>query len=160
MANAKSRVEALRLWEEGSDLHMRNDIDGAIEKYRESITLCPTAEAHTFLGWAFSFRGDIDAAITQCKIAIDVDPDFGNPYNDIGAYLIEQGKPDEAFSWLERAKHAKRYGPRQFPYINLARIYASRGEVTRAIHELEQALEIIPGDSVALQALAKLRSLN
>ena len=160
MPDAKGHAEALQLWEQGAELQMRNDVDGAIAKYRESIAICPTAEAHTFLGWALSWRGDIDAAIAHCKIAIEVDPEFGNPYNDIGAYLIEQGKPEQAVSWLERAKNAKRYGPRQFPYINLARVYAARGEVTRAIDELEQALRVTPGDAVAVSALAKLRSLN
>ena len=51
----------------------------------------PTAEAHTFLGWAYSFLGDYESAITECRNAIELDPDFGNPYNDIGAYLIQQG---------------------------------------------------------------------
>jgi hypothetical protein len=35
--------------------------------------------------------------------AIQVDPDFGNPYNDIGAYLINLGRHDEAMAWLEQA---------------------------------------------------------
>jgi Tfp pilus assembly protein PilF len=160
MSDVNAQADALRLWEQGAELQMQSDLDGAIRLYEESIRICPTAEAHTFLGWALSWQGDVDAAIAQCKTAIDIDPDFGNPYNDIGAYLIGQGKPDEAITWLERAKTAKRYGPRQFPYINLARVYAARGEVTRAIAELEQALELVPGDTITLQALAKLRSLN
>jgi len=32
--------------------------------------------------------------------AIAVHPDYGNPSNDIGAYLLEQGKLDEAVTWL------------------------------------------------------------
>ena len=31
-------------------------------------------------------------------------PTFGNPYNDIGAYLIAKGELDEAIEWLEKAK--------------------------------------------------------
>ena len=49
----------------------------------------PTAEAYTFLGWTYHFQGRIEDAIAECKRAIEVDPEFGNPYNDIGAYLIE-----------------------------------------------------------------------
>jgi len=139
---------------------MAKDVEGAIDLYRRSISLSPTAEAHTFLGWALSFKGDIEAAIAECRVAIDIDPDFGNPYNDIGAYLIELGRSDEAIPWLERAKLAKRYEPRHFPYVNLARIYSSRSEVTRAIRELEQALVIEPGDPTSLRMLAKLRTLN
>lgn len=154
------RAEAIRLWEEGSRRQMQNDIDGAIELYRRSISIVPTAEAHTFLGWAMSFKGDIEAAIAECRHAIEVDPDFGNPYNDIGAYLVELGRSDEAIPWLERAKAAKRYEPRHFPFVNLAKIYASKGQATRAIRELEQALLIEPGDPVSAGLLGRLRSLN
>lgn len=155
-----ARAEAIRIWEEGTRRQMQNDLDGAIDLYRRSISIAPTAEAHTFLGWAFSHKGDVQAAIDECRVAIEIDPDFGNPYNDIGAYLIELGREEEAMPWLERAKTAKRYEPRHFPYVNLARVYASRGQATKAIHELEQALAIEPGDPISARMLGKLRALN
>jgi tetratricopeptide (TPR) repeat protein len=65
--------------------------------------LHPTAEAHTFLGWTYHFQGRLDDAIAECKRAIEIDPEFGNPYNDIGAYLIELKRFDGAIPWLERA---------------------------------------------------------
>jgi Tfp pilus assembly protein PilF len=153
-------AEALKLWQQGAERQMQQDLHGAIELYRQSLAVCPTAEAHTFLGWALSWQGDVDAAIAECKTAIEVDPDFGNPYNDIGAYLIELGKLEDAIPWLERAKSAPRYDPRHFPYLNLGRIYQKQGKVMRAITELEAALEIAPGDPVANEVLSKLRRLN
>jgi Tfp pilus assembly protein PilF len=155
-----ARAEALRLWEQGAELQMQRELEAAIRLYRQSLAVCPTAEAHTFLGWALSWTGDIDGAVEECKRAIDVDPDFGNPYNDIGAYLIEKGELDAAIVWLERAKRAPRYEPRHFPYVNLARVYSAQARPTAAIHELEQALSIQPGDRAALALLAKLRTLN
>jgi Tfp pilus assembly protein PilF len=131
-----------------------------VRRYEESIAICPTAEAHTFLGWALSWRGDVLGAIEQCRRAISVDPSFGNPYNDIGAYLIELGRQDEAVEWLERAKRAPRYEPRHFPFLNLARVYAAQGKTTLAISELQAALELAPGDASASSLLAKLRSLS
>src|SRR3954468_15938878 len=92
--------EAERLFRQAYTSQMNGDLDDAIELYRRSIELHPTAEAHTFLGWTFSFQGDSEAAITECKTAIRIDPDFGNPYNDIGAYMIKQGKFAEAVPWL------------------------------------------------------------
>jgi Tfp pilus assembly protein PilF len=139
---------------------MRRRVDDAIECYRRSIEVCPTAEAHTFLGWALSWQGNVHEAIAECEHAIVVDPDFGNPYNDIGAYLIELGRLDEAVPWLERAKSAKRYESRHFPHVNLGRVYAAQRQVTRAIEELEQAVELRPDDPTARQLLAKLRRLN
>src|SRR5687767_10167818 len=64
-------------------LQMSGHLQEAIENYKASIELHPTAEAHTFLGWAYSFLGEYDTAIEECKVAIGIDPEFGNPYNDI-----------------------------------------------------------------------------
>ena len=68
---------------------MEGDLDTAIELYSQSIAAFPTAEAYTFRGWTYSFKGDLQRAIQECHKAIETDPAFGNPYNDIGAYLIE-----------------------------------------------------------------------
>ena len=138
---------------------MQGRLEEAVAHYQRSIGLHPTAEAHTFLGWAYSFQGRPDDAIAQCKIAISVDPDFGNPYNDIGAYLIELGRHDEAVPWLERAKQAARYEPRHFPYFNRARIHIKRHEIREAIGELERAIEIEPRYVMARKELHRLRGL-
>jgi len=87
-----------------------------------------------------------------------VDPDFGNPYNDIGCYLMQQGKLDEAVPWLERAKQAKRYEPRQFPYMNLARIHVKQGRWWDALREFEEAVRLAPGDAELRRALHSLRA--
>jgi Tfp pilus assembly protein PilF len=133
-------------------------LDDAIAGYRRSIAAHPTAEAHTFLGWAMSFQGRHEDAIAECKLAIAVDPAFGNPYNDIGAYLIELGRHDEAPAWLERAKKAPRYEPRQFPYFNLARVYVKQNRVREAIAELRHALTIEPRYEIARRELTRLQS--
>ncbi len=138
------REEAMKLFEEAYKYHMLGDLDKAIELYRKSIDVYPTAEAWTFLGWAYSMRGNYDGAIEACKKAIEIDPDFGNPYNDIGSYLIELGKLDEAIEWLEKAKKAKRYEPRHYPYINLAKIYMLKGKLYDALKEIEEAIKIRP----------------
>src|ERR1700731_2721783 len=67
---------------------MEGNYDRAVELYLGSLALHPTAEAYTFLGWTYHFQGKIDEAIAECKRAIEIDPDFGNPYNDIGVYLM------------------------------------------------------------------------
>src|SRR5437867_7023484 len=132
---------------------MAGDLDAAIETYRRSIATCPTAEAHTFLGWAMSFQGRLEEARAECLKAIEVDPDFGNPYNDIGVYLMQQNKLEEAIPWLERAKQARRYQPRQFPFMNLGRIYLRQGRWPEALRELEAAVRIAPDDTGAHRAL-------
>ena len=151
------RERALGLWREGYRLQASGDLDAAMETYRRSLAVLPTAEAHTFLGWAMSFQGRLDEAIEECHRAIAVDPDFGNPYNDIGVYLMQQDKLDEAVPWLQRAKHAPRYDPRQFPYMNLGRIYTKQGKWSQALKELEEGVRIAPRDAAVRRALHELR---
>jgi Tfp pilus assembly protein PilF len=157
--SGEGRAEAQRHFQQGYEAQMQGRLEEAVAHYQRSIALFPTAEAHTFLGWAYSFQGRPEDAIAQCKIAISVDPDFGNPYNDIGAYLIELGREDEAVPWLERAKKAPRYEPRHFPYFNRARIHVRRHEVLDAIRELEQAVAIEPRYVTARRELHRLRGL-
>jgi len=156
MDDSALKREALGLWMHGQRHHLRGDLGSAIALYTRSLGLYPTAEAYTFRGWAYSHLDRVDEAIDECKRAIEVDPTFGNPYNDIGAYLIQQGKPDEAIPWLERAIQAERYEARQFPWANLGRIFAARGERARAIECFRKALEEQPGYSVAAQMLERL----
>ena len=150
--------KAIDLWREGYRLHMAGDLDAAIEAYRRSLGVAPTAEAHTFLGWAMSFQGRLDEAIAECHQAIAVDPTFGNPYNDIGVYLMQQDKLDEAVGWLEKAKQAPRYEPRHFPYMNLGRVYVKQGKWWDALREFEAAVRAAPSDPAAAKALHSLRA--
>ncbi|HYU20092.1 MAG TPA: tetratricopeptide repeat protein [Chloroflexota bacterium] len=150
------RAQALRLWEEGTRLLESGRLDAAISAFTRSIDVFPTAEAYTFRGWAYSFQDRIDEAIAECRKAIETDPSFGNPYNDIGAYLIRQGKLDEAIPWLERATVAERYEARAFPWTNLGRIYAARGETKRAVECFRKALDEQPGAAYAQGMLERL----
>jgi Tfp pilus assembly protein PilF len=159
MEDPALKQRALELWNEGVAHHMQGDLEGAIALYTRSIEACPTAEAYTFRGWAYNFLGRVDDAIRECKKAIEVDPGFGNPYNDIGAYLIAKGDLDEAVPWLEQAKQAPRYEPRHFPYMNLGRLYAAKGMIQQAIREFERALELQPGEATCEGFLARLRAL-
>jgi len=154
-----SLARAWEILEEAYRAQMEGDYDHAVGLYQQSLAIYPTAEAHTFLGWTFHFQGKIQEAIDECKRAIEVDPDFGNPYNDIGAYLISLNRLDEAIPWLERALEAPRYEPRHFPHYNLGRIYLAKGLLSRATEEFKAALELEPDYTLASDALMHLRRM-
>ena len=158
LAPGDEREEALRLLEEANRCHLEGEIEEAIRLYQASIEHYPTADAHTYLGWMYSFQGRIEEAIRECQVAIKLDPDFGNPYNDIGVYLMTQGKLEEAIPWLEKAKRARRYEPRHFPYLNLGRIHLARGRLAEALAEFRRALEIQPGDSSIRRAIVEVQA--
>jgi tetratricopeptide (TPR) repeat protein len=148
---------AAELFHRAFEEQMNGRLEEAATLYRESIAAHPTAEAHTFLGWTYSFQGDLDGAIAECRKAIDVDPDFGNPYNDIGAYLIEMGRLDEAIPWLDGATRATRYEPRHYPHFNLGRVYLAKEMYTRALEQFEKALALQPGYEPARQVADAIR---
>lgn len=145
------------LLKEAYQYQMGGEYDMAVELYKRSLELHPTAEAYTFLGWTYHFQGKIEEAIAECKKAIQVDPEFGNPYNDIGAYLIEKGQNDEAIHWLERALQSRRYDSYYYPHYNLGRAYMAKEELSKARFHFEQALKLCPEYTLAKQGLEKTR---
>src|SRR5436309_14429785 len=88
--------KAVELLQEAYRLQLEGELDAAIERYQQSIALHPTAEAHTFLGWTYSFQGRLEDASAQCKEATAVVADFGKHYNYIGSSLMQLGRPDTA----------------------------------------------------------------
>jgi len=159
MASDARITMAWELFQKAYRLQMQGDLELAVELYRQSIALHPTAEAHTFLGWTYRFQGKLDEAIAECKKAIAVDPALGNPYNDIGAYLIEMGKPEEAVEWLEKATVSQRYESFHFPWFNLGRAYVQLEMYAKARACFVNALEIEPGYKPAEEALERVRKL-
>ncbi len=153
MENKNYLALAYDLFQEAYEHQMEGELEAAIELYQRSIETYPTAEAHTFLGWTYSFQGKLDQAIEECKKAIEIDPEFGNPYNDIGAYLIEKSQPEEAIPWLQKAAVAKRYENCHFAHYNLGRAYIAMDLLNKARHEFELSLELEPEYQVAQAAL-------
>lgn len=158
MATTKEQEQALQLIGQAMQHQMAREFDKAIRLYKESIAIYPTADAHTYLGWAYSFKGRLNEAIAECEIAIQLDPEFGNPYNDIGVYLMQQQRFDDAIPWLERAKAATRYDPRHFPFINLGRIYLTKGMIQKALEEFNGALKFNAADDELRQLIEELKS--
>ena len=156
---AARKRQALAHFQAAYEAQMRGDLDEAVDLYRQSLDAYPTAEAHTFLGWTYSFMKLTDEAIAECHRAIEVDPDFGNPYNDIGAYLIEKGDLRGAIPWLERAKQAKRYEAYFYPYFNLGRVYQAQGKLFAALREYKAAIDLNPKYTLAIQAFRRLQSM-
>jgi tetratricopeptide (TPR) repeat protein len=152
------RERALKLFQRAYASQLEGNLEDAVRLYQASIAAAPTAEAHTFLGWVYSMQQRYDEAIAECKRAIAVDPTLGNPYNDIGAYLVELGREDEAIPWFRRAMEASRYEAPHFPHVNLARVYERRGLLLEALAELTRAAEKLPGYPPVVTAIRRLQA--
>lgn len=155
----EDKREAWALFQKAYEKQMKGDLEEAVTLYKKSIACHPTAEAYTFLGWTYSFMGRLDDAIEECHRAIRVDPDFGNPYNDIGAYLIEKGQFEDAIPWFEKAMQARRYESPAFPHLNVGRVYERKGQWDQAIESYKRALTLNPNYALAKRALGRLMGM-
>src|SRR5690348_8251758 len=153
---ATAQDRAREAFKKAYHLQMIGRFEEAIRWYRKSIEINPTAEAHNFLGWTLSCRGCYEEAIEACLAAVALDPDYGNPYNDIGAYMLELGRNQEAIPWLKRACFSRRYACKHYAHFNLGRAYEARGLWADAIAEYRNALAAKPDYNNAFAAYRRL----
>jgi tetratricopeptide (TPR) repeat protein len=152
------KLQAKRLFHQAYEAQTENNYEGAIELYKQSIATYPTAEAHTFLGWIYSFQSRYDDAIAECLEAIRVDETLGNPYNDIGSYLLAKGDTYGCVRWFKRALLAPRYESYAFPHFNLGRVYEMRQRPLEAVKHYGLALEQQANFAQASTALRRLQA--
>ena len=155
---ANKLSEANQLFHEAYEAQQANDYERAIELYKRSIEMYPTAEAHTCLGWVYSFQQRYDEAIEECLEAIRVDDTLGNPYNDIGSYLLAKGDPYGSVRWFKRALLAPRYESYAFPHFNLGRVYETRRLFLEAARHYGLALQQKPDFAEAAVALRRMQA--
>ena len=153
-----AKYEARQLFQEAYQAQQAENYEKAIELYQRSIETYPTAEAHTFLGWVYSFQNRYDEAIEECLEAIRVDETLGNPYNDIGSYLLAKGDAYGSVRWFKRALLAPRYESYAFPHFNLGRVYENRRKFLDAAKHYGLALDQKPDFTEANVALRRVQS--
>jgi tetratricopeptide (TPR) repeat protein len=160
MEESKNKIEKSKeFFFKAYKCQMDGKYNDAIRNYKISLALFPTVEAHTFLGWAYSYLGEYDKAIEECKNAIEIDPDNGNPFNDIGAYMMKLGKHDESIPWFELALKAKKCDNPEYAHINIGLALERKGLWFEALDEYKIALEIVPDYKPAKQCLERVQGL-
>ncbi|NBX93790.1 MAG: tetratricopeptide repeat protein [Proteobacteria bacterium] len=144
---------AKALIDDGLALVFQGQYEQARDNFKKSHGEHASADALTYWGWMEYQLGNIEKALILCKRAIKVDPDFGNPYNDIGSYLVVLGREDEALEWFQKAIEAKRYEARHYPHINLGRLFLNRNLPMRALQEFKKANDLFPNDATIQDAI-------
>lgn len=152
------RAEAL--WREAAGLHVEQEYAAAIERFRASIALQPTARAHTWLAWSLSRLGDYERAVEHCRRAIALDPDYPNAYNDLGSYLVTLDRAREAEPWLRRALAFDDYCCPHYAWYHLGRAQLLQGRPQAAMESVEKSLRHRSNYRPAVQLLILLRLLD
>lgn len=129
---------------EGHEAVFHKDHARALEAFTKAFNYRDSAEVLTLLGWAHSLLGQLDKAKSYCLKAIQKDPDYGPPYNDLGSYLLAEGQIEESLKWFDLAKRSLNYQNREYPYINSGRAYMTKKDLNRALEEFSKALTLAP----------------
>jgi Tfp pilus assembly protein PilF len=129
---------------EGHEGIFHKDYPKALEAFQKALNYQESAEILTLIGWTQSLMGQLEKAKAYCLRAIQKDPDYGPPYNDLGSYFLTEGQIDESLKWFEMAKKSLHYQNREYPYINSGRAFMTKKDLPRALDEFSKALTIAP----------------
>jgi tetratricopeptide (TPR) repeat protein len=146
-------------FENGYKLLVEGKFEEAIEAYKISIEVFPSAKSYTYLAWAYSRQGRYEEAVNECYNAICTDPGCSTAYNDIGCYFMSLGRYSEAVDWLEKAIRLEDNETRYHPLCNLALILEKKGEWLKAMSYYNRALMLNPDFEAAQNGVLRLTTL-
>lgn len=115
-----------------------------LQQFLKAYNYHDCAEILNLIGWAYSLLKNEEMAKSYTLKAINKDPDYGPSYNDLGIYLLNEGKVNEAIKWFQLAKKAIHSKNQEHPYINCGRAYIMLKDYPMALEEFSLALTIAP----------------
>tara|TARA_B100000886_G_scaffold337407_1_gene298047 strand:- start:323 stop:1477 length:1155 start_codon:yes stop_codon:yes gene_type:complete len=131
----------------------------ALVFFEKSRRLHETAEVLTLIGWVYSLLENLERGKKFCLKAIEIDPDYGPAYNDIGSYLLQEGDINESVRWFNLAKNAPIYQNKEYPSINLGRAYLMQKKYRQALEEFKLAKKIAPHQQQISKTIEKIEKI-
>jgi superkiller protein 3 len=96
--------DARAIYQEGFALFAKQDLDGAIAKYREAVEADPGFTlAWSALAMAHSRKGEIDEAIAAGQKAVELEPEEALGYTNLSIFYQQKGLIAEAEDAKARA---------------------------------------------------------
>lgn len=137
----QNHERAARLYEQAADL---------LREARQDDPVLRTNPVASYnLGNAYLGMGQLDAAIAEYQRAIDLDPDYGKAWNNMGLAYARGGHTNSALEAFEKAVDTA--GILDAHY-NAGMLYIKRNDVDRAIEHLEDYVAEDPGSVFGQQA--------
>ena len=134
--------------------------EAALNYFNRALSFKKTAEVLTLIGWCCYILKKIEKAKDYCIKAIKVDSDYGPPYNDLGNYLLNEGRIEESLKWFAKAKKCSNYQNKEYPYINTAKAYMAKKNYTLALIEFEKASKLVPYNDEIISTIIRLKKNN
>jgi tetratricopeptide (TPR) repeat protein len=130
----------------------------AEQHFKRAIALNPSyATAHQWYGRYLSAAGRLDEAVTEARIAHDLEPFSLTIYSDYVRSLYYAGKLDQAHSEALKLYDMDRTFARAWYELGL--VLEEQGKLDEAIAAFRNALKISPDNITALTALGHAQAL-
>jgi tetratricopeptide (TPR) repeat protein len=99
-------------------------------------------------------KGHLDEALPLFRAAIDDQPAFALPYNNIGFILLKNGSVDEALTNLQQAVLLR--PDLAAAHFNLGRTLLAKGQTSDALTHFQRSADLQPRDAIAQQKFAEI----
>lgn len=138
----------------GYILATRNDLDAAIELFRQSISHDASyAEAHRWLGRTLFARGDFASARESLERAVKLNPELAEAHFDLGNFLVNMRRTEEGIEHLQTSLALHPENAQGWFY--LANAYKGLNQLHNEVQALENALALTPPGTPMAEALSK-----
>jgi adenylate cyclase len=109
--------------------------------------------AHAVAAVAATFRGDIERAQSEIRLALSLNPNLAMAYNIAGSIRMYKGEPLEAITLIERGMRLDPAGSMQYlHFLGMANLLAGKYETAVAL--FKQRIALVPGTDFTRSALA------
>ncbi|MBC8432493.1 MAG: tetratricopeptide repeat protein [Desulfobacterales bacterium] len=102
----------------------------------------PPIVAHLKRARDFEEEGDLDAAIQEALLAMELDPDSSRAIRELGYFHLKKGALEEAEKWLLQAARMNHMDV--IACHNLGELYLKQDKIDDAHHYFEKAMAISP----------------
>jgi tetratricopeptide (TPR) repeat protein len=135
----------------GKNFFHNGDIERAEFYFFKSLEEDECSESLFYLGLIQNQKENYHEALSYYYRAILVDPEYGNPCNEIGVILLRHGKEREAVFWLKRSIRCSINDAPHIPLYNLATLYKIWNRPERSLQYLYKAIKLMPNFTEAIK---------
>lgn len=130
--------------DKGKEQYRAGFLDRAAYFFSQAMEMEETPDSLFYLGLISSQKNQIIEALSYFYRSFQMDPNYGNPCNEIGVILLRLGREREAVYWLKRSITCQVNDAVHIPLFNLATLYKIWNRPERSLQYLHRAIEFAP----------------
>lgn len=135
----------------------KGETERAKSPLREALKIDPRSDAANIaLAMVFQQEGETESADKHFRAALTSSPDNPRILNNYGAFLMEQGRHQEALEYFKKASKDTFYSERSRVFENQGLAYRKLGKTDEARASFERALRLNSQQPQALYELAQI----